>query len=280
MSRRADRDFQRKNPERDTDRAARRPAPPFAGRGAADKLEGCLEQYRAELTAYCCHMLASPFEAEDAVQETLVRAWRSFDRFEGRASLRSWLYRIATNVCRDMLKGPERRARPMDLEPARAPEAAKHSTQPEATWIQPIPDTTLAQEGDAAEVAVARETIRLAFVAALQYLPARQRAVIFLCEVLRWRAAEAAELLDTTAASVNSLLQRARAALRSSGVRSTDRPVEMNDAQRGLLARYVEAFETYDTDGLTSLIQEDARLSISPSDLWQRGREDRMTAAC
>src|SRR6266511_1965643 len=149
----------------------------------APELEDQFEQHRPELTAHCYRMLASPFEAEDAVQETFIRAWRGFDRFEGRAALRSWLYRIATNVCLDMLNGRERRARPMDLGPAREPDAANLNTLPEVTWIEPFP-----ADGDPAEVAVSRETIRLAFVAALQHLPPRQRAVLILCEVLRWKA--------------------------------------------------------------------------------------------
>src|SRR6266704_6818382 len=135
---------------------------------AAGDLEARLEQYRPELTGYCYRMLASPFEAEDAVQETLLRAWRGFDRFEGRAALRSWLYSIATNVCLDMLDGRERRARPIDLGPALEPDAANLHTLPETTWIQPIPDGLVAADADPADVAVARETIRLAFVAALQ----------------------------------------------------------------------------------------------------------------
>src|SRR5215218_6471413 len=154
-----------------------------------------LEQYRSELTAYSYRMLGSPFEAEDAVQETMIRAWRSIDGFEGRAALRSWLYRIATNVCLDMLKGRERRARPMDLGPSREPVEANLNTMPEVSWVEPIPDGRIAAEGDPAAVTEARETIRLAFVAALQHLPPRQRAVLILCEVLRWKASEVAELL-------------------------------------------------------------------------------------
>jgi RNA polymerase sigma-70 factor, ECF subfamily len=226
------------------------------------------------LTAYCYRMLGSPFEAEDAVQETLIRAWRGFDRFEGRSALRSWLYRIATNVCLDMLTGRERRARPMDLGPARTPDAANLHTLPEATWVQPIPDARALPEGDPAELTVARETIRLAFVAALQHLPPRQRAVLILCEVLRWKATEVAELLQTTVASVNSALQRARATLAASDISPADPSPPLGEADRALLARYVEAFEHYDIDALTSLIQEDATQSMPPYDMWLRGRED------
>jgi RNA polymerase sigma-70 factor (ECF subfamily) len=225
-----------------------------------------LEQYRSELNAYCYRMLASPFEAEDAVQETFIRAWRALDRFEGRAALRSWLYRIATNVCLDMLSGRERRARPMDLGPAREPIEANLNTLPEVTWIQPMPDPV--------DAAVERDTIRLAFVAALQHLPPRQRAVLILCEVLRWQATEVAELLDTSVASVNSALQRARATLEKSDLSASE---PLGDVDRELLARYVQAFQDYDIDALTSLIQEDATQSMPPFDLWLRGREDIFT---
>ena len=226
---------------------------------------GELEQHRRELTAYCYRMLGSPFEAEDAVQETLLRAWKSIDRFEGRSELRSWLYRIATNVCLDLLNGRERRARPMDLGPAQEPVAANLNTLPEVTWIEPLPD-------DPAEVAESRETIRLAFVAALQHLPPRQRAVLILCEVLRWKAAEVAELLETSVASVNSALQRARATLEASDIDPSEPALDEPD--RELLARYVEAFERYDMEALTSLIHEDATQSMPPFDLWLSGRGD------
>ncbi len=218
---------------------------------AAEESERRLEPHRRELTAYCYRMLASPFEAEDAVQETLIRAWRGLDRFEGRSALRSWLYSIATNVCLDMLNGRERRARPMDLGPARSPNAENLSTLSEASWIQPIPDSLLASGQDPADVAVARETIRLAFVAALQHLPPRQRAVLILCEVLRWRAKEVAELLDMSAASVNSTLQRARATLAASSATAADPLPELEQSDRELLTRYVEAFQRYDIDALT-----------------------------
>ena len=232
-----------------------------------------LEQYRGELTGYCYRMLGSPFDAEDAVQEALVRAWRGIDRFEGRAALRSWLYRIATNVCLDMVEARKRRALPMDFGPAQEPVASNLNVLPESTWVEPIPDDRVAPEGDPAEVAVARETIRLAFVAALQHLPPRQRAVLILCEVLRWQASEVADLLDTTVASVNSALQRARATLETRDLNQDAQPaVEEADAE--LLARYVDAFERYDMEALTSLIHEDATQSMPPYDMWLAGRDD------
>ena len=223
-----------------------------------------LEQYRSELTAYCYRMLGSPFEAEDAVQETLVRAWRGLDNFEGRAALRSWLYRIATNVCLDILNAGQRRARPMDLGPAQEPIVENLNMLPEVTWIEPMPDP--------ADAAVERETIRLAFVAALQHLPPRQRAALILCAVLRWQATEVAELLETSVASINSALQRARATLASAEISATTAPLD--EADRALLERYVAAFEAYDVDALTSLIQEDATQSMPPFDMWLAGRDD------
>jgi RNA polymerase sigma-70 factor, ECF subfamily len=241
---------------------------------AAADLDRRLEEHRKELTAYCYRMLGSAFEAEDAVQETFLRAWRSFDRFEGRSSLRSWLYRIATNVCLDMLGGRERRARPMDLGPAREPIAENLNALPEVTWIEPIPDGRVVPEADPAEVAAARESVRLAFVAALQHLPPRQRAVLILAEVLRWKASEVAELLETSVASVNSALQRARATLEAINVTEADASPSIDAADAELLARYVEAFERYDMDALTSVIHEDATQSMPPYDLWLRGRED------
>jgi RNA polymerase sigma-70 factor (ECF subfamily) len=241
---------------------------------ASQGFERSFEQYRTELTGYCYRMLGSPFEAEDAMQDTFLRAWRGFDRFEGRAALRSWLYRIATNVCLDMLNGRARRARPVDLGPAQAPEESNLHVLPEASWMQPIPDALAIAESDPAEQAMARETIRLAFVAALQHLPARQRAVLILCEVLRWQAREVAELLDTSVASVNSALQRARATLESRGVTSDDPAPPMDQDQRELLARYVDAFQRYDIDALTDLIHEDATQSMPPYDMWLKGREN------
>ena len=234
---------------------------------------GDLERHRRELNAYCYRMLGSPFEAEDAVQDTFLRAWRALERFEGRASLRSWLYRIATNVCLDMLDGRERRARPMDLGEARSPDGPVGEILPEVTWIEPVPDGRVMPEGDPAAVAESRETIRLAFVAALQHLPPRQRAVLILCEVLHWKASEVAELLDTSVAAVNSALQRARAALDAADVADAGRG-RLSEHDRKLLARYVDAFERYDMDALTTLIHEDATQSMPPYELWLSGRED------
>ncbi len=200
--------------------------PPVSGLPAnpppldAHELEQELEAHRRELTAYAYRMLGSTFEAEDAVQETLLRAWRGFGRFEGRAGLRSWLYRIATNVCLDALEGRKRRARPMDLGSAGVADIALLGEPlPEATWVEPVPDErVLVAGGDPAEVAIARESVRLAFVTALQRLPPRQRAVLILREVLHWQASEVAELLETSVASVNSALQRARATLQAAHV--------------------------------------------------------------
>ena len=230
-----------------------------------------LEQYRRELTGYCYRMLGSGFEADDAVQETMVRAWRAADGFEGRSSVRSWLYRIATNVCLDMLRGRERRARPMELGPSSPPEASLLGPMlPEHAWVSPIADhRVLPDEGDPADIAAERETIRLAFVTALQHLPARQRAVLILCEVLRWQAAEAAELLDTSVAAVNSALQRARARL--SAVHAEARPQAVDPEQRQLLARYVDAFERYDVSTLVTLLHDDAVQSMPPYAMWIRG---------
>ncbi len=254
---------------------ARHDRPSSTATGKSEELELRLEQHRRELTAYAYRMLGSTFEAEDAVQETLLRAWRSFDRFEGRSSLRSWLYRIATNVCLDMLDGSQRRARPMELGPAQPADAPLPEALPEATWILPIPDgRVLPSNADPAELAESRETIRLAFVAALLHLPPRQRAVLILREVLRWKATEVAELLETTVASVNSALQRARSTLGAIDVGDTSTFEPMDDEQRALLARYVDAFERYDLDSLTSLLHEDATWSMPPYEMWLRTHDD------
>jgi RNA polymerase sigma-70 factor, ECF subfamily len=236
--------------------------------------ESDLEIHRRELTAYCYRMLGSGFEAEDAVQETMLRAWRAADSFEGRSSLRSWLYRIANNVCLDLLRGRQRRARPMDLGPSRPPvEASLEFLLHEGSWISPIADSrVLPIESDPAELAAARESIRLAFVAALQHLPARQRAVLILCEVLRWQAAEAAELLDTSVAAVNSALQRARATMAS--VDSSDNQEVVDERQGDLLENFVDAFERYDIEKLVTLLREDAIQSMPPFAMWLDGAAD------
>ncbi|MCW3841062.1 sigma-70 family RNA polymerase sigma factor [Micromonospora yasonensis] len=238
-------------------------------------VEAQLEAYRSELTGYCYRMLGSVFEAEDAVQDTFVRAWRGFDRFEGRASLRSWLYRIATNVCLTMLGSAQRRVLPMDLGPAGSGRATDPGEpRPEEIWVGPAPDSrVLPENSDPADVVAERESVRLAFVAALQHLPPRQRAVLILREVLAWSAQEVAELLDTSVASVNSALQRARATLAAVDT-AADVYKPMDDEQKALLARYVTAFEAYDLDALTTLLHEDVTLSMPPLPLWLRGHDD------
>ncbi len=237
--------------------------------GSNEALSGDLEQHRRELTGYCYRMLGSVFDADDAVQETMVRAWRGMDGFEGRSAVRSWLYRIATNVCLDAVRGRQRRALPTDMGPSSTADSSLGPMLPEATWVAPIPDSrVLPDDGDPAELAVARETIRLAFITALQHLPPRQRAVLILREVLRWQATEVAELLESSVASVNSALQRARATLAARD-ESDSRPVPAD--QQALLARYVDTFERYDIASLVSLLHEDAVMSMPPFDLWLRG---------
>jgi RNA polymerase sigma-70 factor, ECF subfamily len=238
-------------------------------------IDAQLEAYRPELTGYCYRMLGSMFEAEDAVQDTFLRAWRGFDRFEGRAALRSWLYRIATNVCLTMLGSAQRRVRPMDLGPAGSGHATNPGEpRPDEIWVGPVPDSRLLPENaDPANVVAERESIRLAFVAALQHLPPRQRAVLILREVLAWSAQEVAELLDTSVASVNSALQRARATIAAADI-AADAYQPMDDEQAALLARYVQAFEAYDLAALTELLHEDATLSMPPLPLWLRGPDD------
>ncbi|HTS95674.1 MAG TPA: sigma-70 family RNA polymerase sigma factor [Streptosporangiaceae bacterium] len=239
--------------------------------GGSEALAEDLEQYRRELTGYCYRMLGSLFDADDAVQETMVRAWRGIEGFEGRASMRSWLYRIATNVSLDMLRGSQRRASPMDMGPARATDSFTGATLPEATWVQPIPDgRVLPENGDPAELTAVKESIRLAFITALQCLPARQRAVLILREVLRWQASEVAQLLDTSVASVNSALQRARATMSARGDGAPAADVVTGE-QRALLARYVDAFERYDITSLVSLLRDDAVMTMPPFDFWLRG---------
>jgi RNA polymerase sigma-70 factor (ECF subfamily) len=244
--------------------------------GPAEGLDPRLAQHRRELTGYCYRMLGSSFDAEDAVQETLVRAWRGLDDFEGRSALRSWLYRIATNVCLDQLAGRQRRALPIDLSPGRPwqpVESSLAAQRPGSAWVEPVLDrAVLPEDGDPAELAVERESVRLAFIAALQHLPPRQRAVLLLREVLRFKAEEVARLLDTTVASVNSALQRARATLAEAGGRPA--PQALDDDERELLERYVDAFARYDIDALVALLHEDATQHMPPYEMWLGNAED------
>jgi RNA polymerase sigma-70 factor, ECF subfamily len=230
-----------------------------------------LELYRRELTGYCYRMLGSAFEADDAVQETMLRAWRAAEGFEGRSSLRSWLYRIATNVCLDALRGEKRRALPMDLGPSSPPLESYLRPRPaEDLWVTPIPDARVVPDhGDPAEIAAVRDSVRLAFVTALQHLPPRQRAALILCEVLKLPAAEAATVLDSSVASVNSALQRARTALAE--LPEHQRPSEVEPENTELLARYVDAFQRYDMTALLTLLREDALQTMPPFEMWIEG---------
>ncbi|HEU5356339.1 MAG TPA: sigma-70 family RNA polymerase sigma factor [Actinocrinis sp.] len=264
-----------------------------------------LELHRRELTGYCYRMLGSFAEAEDAVQETLIRAWKAQSGFEGRSSVRTWLHRVATNVCLDMLRGRKRRALPMGLVPSTTAAEVMRAGDigpelGESTWVLPVPESrVLPEHADPAQLTAQRDSVRLAFVAALQHLPPRQRAVLLLREVLDWSAAEVADLLGSSVAAVNSALQRARAtlaarqleagaeivgALGSGGasasggaisateaVRSGDGPATDEAAQRDLVAEFVEAFERYDIDRLTMLLHDDAVQAMPPYELWLRG---------
>src|SRR5262245_54808168 len=228
-----------------------------------------LEEHRAALTGHCYRMMGSVADADDAVQETMVRAWRGLERFEQRASLRTWLYRIATRVCLDALADRTRRVRPMELGPVCSVDDPL-TTLPESRWVEPVPDAlAVPAQGDPSELAMLRQSIRLAFVAALQHLPPRQRAVLLLTEVLGWPAAEVAESLDTSVAAVNSALQRARATL--AGRDLGDVSVPLSETEALLVERYVDAFERYDMDALVAILHEDATLSMPPYRLWLQG---------
>ena len=239
--------------------------PPSAGAVQAEQLE----QYRQELTGYCYRMLGSIHEAEDAVQDTMLRAWRALDRFEEREGLRPWLYRIATNVCIDLSKGRSRRALPMEVAPVQSGELVRGDVRPEAFWIGPAPDRMILPLGDPAEHAVSRESVRIAFITALQHLAPRQRAVLILRDVLRWRAAEVATLLETSTTAVNSILRRARGAVGAADRELT--PSEPSAGDEELLAAYIDAFERDDVDGLVALLRDDAILEMPPFELWMRG---------
>ncbi len=237
--------------------------------------EADLALHRGELTGYCYRMLGSVHDAEDAVQETMVRAWRSMDSFEGRSSVRSWLYRIATNVCLDAIAGRKRRATPLEIGGPSAPvQSSLGDPRPHEEWLEPLPWRGVAPATtDPAEQAAERDSVRLAFVAALQHLPPRQRAVLILRDVLRFSAQEVAGLLGSTVASANSALQRARATLATH--HDDPRPLDpLDDAQRVLLQRYVDAFESYDIDAFVALLHEDATQNMPPFALWLQGARD------
>jgi RNA polymerase sigma-70 factor (ECF subfamily) len=238
-------------------------------RGGAGDFAAALETFRAELTGHCYRMLGANADAEDAVQETLIRAWRAQQTFEGRSALYTWLHRIATHVCLDLIAGRKRRARPVEDGPVGTVNSPLIE-QPRTHWLEPVPDArALSSQGDPARLMVQRESVRLAFVAALQHLPPKQRAALLLNEVLGFSTAEVAETLDTSVAAVNSALQRARLTLRERVPEAG--PATLSAAQHALLSRYVETFERYDVDGLTALLAEDATLSMPPYALWLQG---------
>src|SRR5688500_3160941 len=236
-----------------------------------------LEQYRPALTGHCYRMLGSVVDAEDGVQEAMLRAWKAIDKFKERSSLKTWLYRIATNVCLDTLSATDRRRlRPLELSetPGVVHEGLVLTQRSREHWVEPIPDAlALPAEGDAGpeELTLLRESIRLAFVAALQYLPPRQRAVLLLTQVLSFSAAETAETLDMSVAAVNSALQRARATLEARNPAVV--PRVLSAEQETLVARYMDAFERYDIAALTALLHEEATLSMPPYELWLRGHQ-------
>ena len=233
------------------------------------------DPYRRELLAHCYRMLGSIHDAEDLVQETYLRAWRSYGNFEGRSSLRTWLYRIATNVCLTAIDQRGNRPMPSGLgAPSDEPERPVVAS-PEVPWLEPAPDAVLgADAADPATIVAARESTRLAFVAALQHLPAKQRVVLILRDVLKWRAAEVAELLGTSTPAVNSALQRARAQLEQSAP-LRDELVEPTDpGQRDLLARYAKAFENADIAGLIELFKQDVVWEMPPHLEWFVGAEN------
>lgn len=251
------------------------PATAQTGPASSEDFARLTDPLRAELLAHCYRMLGSVHEAEDQVQETLIRAWRSYGEFEGRASLRTWLYRIATNACLRALENRRRRPLPSGLgAPGQDPAAGLPPVRPEVPWLQPFPDALLgAGPADPADVTISRASLRLALIAALQYLPPRQRAVLIFRDVLGWRAAEVADLLGTTTAAVNSTLQRARAQLRLTAPTEDSIREPADRAARDLLARYAAAFETADVAALTGLLREDAVLEMPPQLTWFAGRD-------
>jgi RNA polymerase sigma-70 factor (ECF subfamily) len=231
-----------------------------------------LDRYRPELLAHCYRMLGSVHDAEDLVQETYLRAWKSQDTFEGRSSMRTWLYRIATNACLTALQSRGRRPLPTGLGQESSDPYGTLVQQPEVPWLEPVPDARVADlPDDPASVVTSRESIRLAFVAALQNLPPRQRAVLVLRDVLAWRAAEVAELLGTSTVAVNSMLQRARAQLDEAALTRDDVVEPSEPERRELLDKYVAAFENYDIEAMVSLFTEDAVWEMPPFTGWYQG---------
>ena len=236
-----------------------------------------LEEYRPALIGHCYRMLGSVVDAEDAVQEAMLRAWKSIEGFREQSSLKTWLYRIATNVCLDTLSSAERRRlHPLNLSdtPETVRDGMALTQRSREHWVEPIPDAMAlpaGEDSDPEERAILRESIRLAFVAALQYLPPRQRAVLLLTQVLNWSAAETAEALGMTVAAVNSALQRARATLDARNPAVV--PRALSEEQQRLVARYVQAFESYDMEALTALLKQETTMSMPPYELWLRGPE-------
>jgi RNA polymerase sigma-70 factor (ECF subfamily) len=241
----------------------------------SEEFERLTDPYRPELLAHCYRMLGSVHDAEDQVQETMIRAWRSYGDFEGRASLRTWLYRIATNACLRALENSSRRPLPSGIGgPGEYPEAPLAPSRPEVPWLQPIPDALVSSGiADPAEVVASRQSVRLALIAALQYLPARQRAVLILRDVLRWRAAEVADLLDTTTTAVNRLLQRARARLEQVAPDEDQLHEPADPSDLDLLDKYATAFQNADIPAVMQLLRDDAVFEMPPEPTWFSGRE-------
>ncbi|MFI9560586.1 sigma-70 family RNA polymerase sigma factor [Nonomuraea endophytica] len=241
----------------------------------SDDFAQLADPLRRELLAHCYRMLGSVHDAEDTVQETYVRAWRAYDKFEGRSSVRTWLYKIATTRCLTALDKQGRRPMPTGLGAPSARGEGPLGETMELEWLEPVPDEAVGADGrDPATVVTSRESIRLALVAALQYLPARQRAVLILRDVLQWRAAEVADLLDTSTAAVNSSLQRARAQLAEVSPAEDQMGEPDEREQRELLDRYMQAFESYDVDAIVKLFTEDAVFEMPPFPGWYQGAEN------
>jgi RNA polymerase sigma-70 factor (ECF subfamily) len=240
-----------------------------------DAFLAAAQQYRRELLAHCYRMTGSLHDAEDQVQETYLRAWKSYDNFEGKSSIRTWLYRIATNTCLTAIDGRKRRPLPSGLGGPASDPTADITERHEITWLEPLPDTPHADPSDPSVIVESRESVRLAFIAALQHLSPRQRAVLVLREVLQWKAAEVGVAIGASTAAVNSLLQRARAQLEAVQL-SQDQPLAAPESpeQQDLLGRYIDAFESYDMDKLVELFTADAVFEMPPFDSWYQGPAD------